>query len=164
MLIYRNDFVISLINLIASLSSLYNESLGSSYFDQCFDPVLKIGEGSFGEVYKVRSKENGRYYAIKRTKECFRSSADRDEKLAEVRKHERIPTHENCISLIHAWEQDDHVYLQMELGNTSLDVYADNNPNISEGRLWNILLDMLLVCSFVYYNICFFVYLFIIIW
>lgn len=116
-----------------------------SYYDQCFDPVSKLGEGSFGEVYKVRSKEDGRFYAIKKTKECFRSVADREQKVSEVRKYEKIPMHSNCIRLIQAWEQDEHVFLQMELGCQSLDVYADDNPHISESRLWNILLDVLLV-------------------
>lgn len=55
------------------LSSVYNKDAELSYFDQCFDVVTKIGEGSFGEVFKVRSKENGILYAVKKSKQIFRS-------------------------------------------------------------------------------------------
>lgn len=116
---------------------------------------MKIGEGSFGEVFKVKSKDDGKYYAIKRTKERYRSDADRALKVAEVCKYENIPTHDHCVALIFAWEEDGRVYIQMELGCTSLDVYAEHNPGIDEDRLWNILLDVLLVrkcrsCLFIF--------------
>ena len=44
---------------------------------QCFDVVCKLGEGSFGEVFKVKSKEDGRLYAIKRSRQRFRGDIDR---------------------------------------------------------------------------------------
>jgi len=39
--------------------------------------VSQIGEGSFGEVFRARYKETGVYYAVKRSKERFRSDLDR---------------------------------------------------------------------------------------
>lgn len=141
----RHSWFIFLLTANVDFCRIYDETLNVSYFDQCFQQLAKIGEGSFGEVYKVRSKEDGLYYAIKRSKECFRGECDREDKIAEVYKHERIPHHENIISLLNAWEQDDYVYMQMELGETSLELYAEANHDIPEQHLWNILLDMLLV-------------------
>ena len=46
-------------------------------FFQCFDVVRKLGEGSFGEVFKVISKEDGKLYAIKRSRQRFRGGVDR---------------------------------------------------------------------------------------
>jgi serine/threonine protein kinase len=48
-----------------------------TYFREKFDNVHQIGEGSFGEVFRARYKETGLYYAVKRSKERFRSDNDR---------------------------------------------------------------------------------------
>ena len=39
--------------------------------------MAKVGEGSFGEVFKVKFKEDGRLYAIKRSRQRFRGDNDR---------------------------------------------------------------------------------------
>lgn len=70
-------------------------------------------------------------------------------KLEEVRKHELIPKHENCVQFIGAWEEDDYLYIQLELCRTSLEKYTEVNHEITEDMLWNILLDVLLVCLIV---------------
>lgn len=124
---------------------MYDHHCHLSYFDQIYEPVAKLGEGSFGEVYKCKSKEDGLFYAVKKTKECYRSESDKLAKIQEVLKHELIPKHENILSLHSAWEQNEHVFIQLELGYTSLEVYAEYNSAICESYLWNILLDMLLV-------------------
>jgi len=67
-------------------------------------------------------------------------------KLEEVRKHELIPKHENCVQFIGAWEEDDYLYIQLELCRTSLEKYTEVNHEITQDMLWNILLDVLLVC------------------
>ncbi|XP_025928760.1 membrane-associated tyrosine- and threonine-specific cdc2-inhibitory kinase, partial [Apteryx rowi] len=63
----------------------------------------------------VRSREDGRLYAVKRTLEPFRGAADRRRKLAEVRKHERVGRHPHCLGLVRAWEERGQLYLQSEL-------------------------------------------------
>uniref|UniRef100_A0A8B9PW92 non-specific serine/threonine protein kinase n=1 Tax=Apteryx owenii TaxID=8824 RepID=A0A8B9PW92_APTOW len=64
---------------------------------------------------QVRSREDGRLYAVKRTLEPFRGAADRRRKLAEVRKHERVGRHPHCLGLVRAWEERGQLYLQSEL-------------------------------------------------
>lgn len=59
-----------------SLSKLHKHSQ-LTYFRENFDDIHQIGEGSFGEVFRVRCKETGLYYAVKRSKERFRSEYDR---------------------------------------------------------------------------------------
>ncbi len=49
-----------------------------SYFDKCFVLLAKIGEGSFSEVFKVRSKEDGKLYAIKKSNIPYRSEFYRE--------------------------------------------------------------------------------------
>ncbi len=55
-----------------------------------FDVCAKIGEGTFGEAFKVRSRIDGRFYAIKRAKESYLGFKDREAKLAEVYKALKI--------------------------------------------------------------------------
>jgi hypothetical protein len=66
-------------------------------------------------------------------------------KLEEVRKHELIPKHDNCVQFIGAWEEDDFLYIQLELCRTSLEEYTEMNHEITQEMLWDILLDILLV-------------------
>lgn len=126
------------------LSPVYNRSSEETYFEQCFTKISKIGEGSFGEVFKVRSKEDGLLYAVKKSKQFFRSENYRHERLEEVRRYEQFSDHENCVRLYKAWEQDDRLYMQMELCQESLEHYLSVKKRLPEEKIWSILLDLLL--------------------
>ncbi|XP_004526743.1 membrane-associated tyrosine- and threonine-specific cdc2-inhibitory kinase isoform X1 [Ceratitis capitata] len=127
-----------------ALSGSYDRSMNETYFEQCFTRLAKIGEGSFGEVFKVRSKEDGRMYAIKMSKELYRSEHYRQERLEEVRRYEQFSGHANFVQFYRAWEQNDRLYMQMELCRESLDRYLVRRRDIPEETIWNILLDLLL--------------------
>jgi membrane-associated tyrosine/threonine-specific cdc2-inhibitory kinase len=43
-----------------------------------FEVIEKIGEGSFGEAFKVRSRQDGRLYAVKKAKEQYLGYKDRE--------------------------------------------------------------------------------------
>ena len=58
-------------------STHYKETCADSYFIQCFQIEGKIGAGAFGEVFKVRCKEDGKLYAVKRSRDRFRGESDR---------------------------------------------------------------------------------------
>lgn len=128
----------------AELSSLYQREKRESYYEQCFEQISKVGEGSFGEVFKVKSKVDGCLYAVKKSKEYFRGEHYRQERLEEVRRYEQFSEHENCIKMIQAWEQDDRLYMQMELCKGSLEDYVREQRFIPEDRIWSIMLDLLL--------------------
>ncbi|NP_001405413.1 membrane-associated tyrosine- and threonine-specific cdc2-inhibitory kinase isoform 4 [Mus musculus] len=61
----------------------YDPSRPESFFQQNFQRLSRLGHGSYGEVFKVRSKEDGRLYAVKRYMSPFRGPKDRTRKLAE---------------------------------------------------------------------------------
>ena len=75
----------------------------------------KLGEGSFGEVFQVCSRDDGKMYAIKKSHQPFRGALDRKRKLAEVEKHERLAHHPNCVQFHKAWEERQKLYIQTEL-------------------------------------------------
>ncbi|KAM8710033.1 hypothetical protein ACLKA7_016775 [Drosophila subpalustris] len=118
-------------------------SLNESHFEQCFERLAKLGEGSFGEVFQVRDRADSRLYAVKISKQLFRGEQYRAERLEEVRRYEEFSGHENCIRFIRAWEQYDRLFMQMELCRESLDQYLYRCRQIPEERIWHILLDLL---------------------
>ncbi|KAM4698306.1 membrane-associated tyrosine- and threonine-specific cdc2-inhibitory kinase [Rhinophrynus dorsalis] len=125
-------------------SSLYDHSKGETFFKQCFKSICKLGRGSFGEVYKVQSREDGCLYAVKRSVSPFRGESDRQRKLQEVRKHERVGEHPNCLRFVRAWEEKRMLYLQTELCAGSLQQHCeDMGGPLPAHQLWNITCDLL---------------------
>uniref|UniRef100_A0A9J2PKL5 Membrane-associated tyrosine- and threonine-specific cdc2-inhibitory kinase n=1 Tax=Ascaris lumbricoides TaxID=6252 RepID=A0A9J2PKL5_ASCLU len=127
---------------VLTKSKSYNERSGLTYFEQCFEQERKIGEGSFGEVFRVKSKDDNKWYAVKRTIEPFRNSSDRELKLREVQKHELLPKHPNLVEFIRAWEERGRLYIQTELCEYSLSDYAEREHNIPEEQLWYYFSDL----------------------
>ncbi|KAH7979808.1 hypothetical protein HPB49_011187 [Dermacentor silvarum] len=130
--------------LIAFHSSHYNEHAPVSYLHQCFYVDQKLGEGSFGVVYKVRCLDDGRWYAVKVANREFRGQRDRWRQLQEVAKHELLPPHPHCVRFIKAWEEDYRLYIQTELCECSLATYTEKHHNLSEQLVWEFLVDLLL--------------------
>ena len=111
-----------------------------------------LGSGFFGDVFKVRSKEDGKLYAIKKSRERFKGSSDRKQKLQEVAKHEHLPEHPNLVRFYKAWEEHQRLYIQIELCECSLSMFADLNHDIPEKEVWNFLIDMLQAVNHLHSN------------
>lgn len=112
-----------------------------------FEIICKIGRGNFGDVYKVKSKlEKDQHYAIKRTLMPFSSEADRRRKLQEVKNHEMLPPHENCVKYYDSWEEDGYLYIQTELCKSNLNeiIEIDDENKLPENTVWKYLIDLLL--------------------
>eukprot|EP00057_Strongylocentrotus_purpuratus_P031466 XP_784711.4 PREDICTED: membrane-associated tyrosine- and threonine-specific cdc2-inhibitory kinase [Strongylocentrotus purpuratus] len=124
-------------------SAHYNQSSGELYFDQCFRVDRRLGAGSFGEVFQVRSKEDGQLYAVKRSRDRFKGESDKRRKMEEVKKHESLSKHPNCVEFYKAWAERGHLYIQTELCQMSLQAYAEQNHKIPENILWGFLVDLI---------------------
>ncbi|CAF1558896.1 unnamed protein product [Didymodactylos carnosus] len=72
-----NSICRSLMTKTALESPFYAKQTSCTYWEQCFENLQYLGQGSFAQVYKVRNKEDGQLYAIKRSKEKFRGVSDR---------------------------------------------------------------------------------------
>lgn len=122
----------------------YNAKSRDLYFEQCFVVISRLGAGSFGEVFKVRSKEDGCLYAIKKSRDRFRGDADRKYKLEEVNKHELVKGHRNCVKFVKAWEERKRLYIQTELCEMSLKDFLEKNDSTIESVVWEFLVDLTL--------------------
>jgi serine/threonine protein kinase len=111
-----------------------------------FDIISKIGSGDFADVYEAKSLVDGQYYAIKRTTKPFTSNSDRLRKLQEVRNHQLLPPHPNCVRYYDSWEEDGYLYIQTELCKTSLNAILENSEEqkLPERLIWKYLLDLLM--------------------
>lgn len=69
----------------ASSSPTVASPSSSSFFETEFENLGKIGSGEFGIVYKCRSRSDNQLYAIKQSARQFRSQAERQRALREVR-------------------------------------------------------------------------------
>lgn len=118
-----------------------NENL--SYYDKCLITLEKIGEGSFGTVFKVRSKKDGKLYAVKILQLTSRSELYRLDRLEEIRYYQKFSNHENCLQLYEAWEEKNCLYMQMELCRENLEQYLIRKRYIQEIEIWTILYDVL---------------------
>lgn len=113
---------------------------------QQFEIISKIGSGHFADVYKAKSLQDGHYYAIKKTSIPFTSNSDRLRKLQEVRNHQSLPPHLNCVRYYDSWEEDGFLYIQTELCKTSLNEILETREDhkLPEHIVWSYLLDLLL--------------------
>eukprot|EP00095_Tigriopus_kingsejongensis_P008780 maker-scaffold1334_size47063-snap-gene-0.12 protein:Tk08780 transcript:maker-scaffold1334_size47063-snap-gene-0.12-mRNA-1 annotation:"membrane-associated tyrosine- and threonine-specific cdc2-inhibitory kinase" len=125
-------------------SSVYDESIGQSYFEQAFSVEQEIGQGYFGKVYRVRSKQDGQLYAVKIAQDCYKGLSDRGRKLEEVRKHEFLLPHPNCVRFHQSWEEAERLYQQFELCEKSLDELSEEKHDLPEKLIWGYLVDLLL--------------------
>lgn len=80
---------------------------------------------------------------MKRSVEPFRGEGDRQRKLAEVRKHEHVGHHPNCVSFVQAWEERGQLYIQTELCPGTLLQYCEEYGPLSEWQVQTFLWDML---------------------
>lgn len=110
------------------------------------DPVFLQGTRPLltKKVYKVRCRRDNRWYAVKEAHHKFRGERDRQQRLQEVAKHERLPPHPHCVRFVKAWEEDYRLYIQTELCRCSLASYAQENHSIPERTVWEYLVDLLL--------------------
>ena len=125
-----------------SIASPSYKNVDKLYFDQCFTKLSKLGSGSFGEVFKVQSKDDGKLYAVKKSRECFRGDSDRKKRLEEVKRNESLQGHKNCVQFYKAWEERNFLYIQTELCEMSLKEYAENVQVVEEKEIWNMIVDL----------------------
>lgn len=77
-----------------------------------FQVISKLGEGSFAEVFKVKSNEDGKIYAVKKLKKRYRT-VDEVNKMPEIYALKALQGHPNVIKL------EDIIYVHQN-GNVAM--------------------------------------------
>jgi serine/threonine protein kinase len=101
-------------------------AVGSVSMGTCFDILSTLGSGTFADVYKVKSRVDGRLYAVKRHRRQFRGRRDREAAMSEVRCMQRLQTSAQgtnekanysfyLLFFFQAWQEEGHFFCQTEL-------------------------------------------------
>jgi serine/threonine protein kinase len=88
-----------------ALSPHYNASAEASYFEQCFDNLGELGKGSFGVVYKARSRDTGHIFAVKKSTKRYRGERDRLRRLTEAKTAGTLGDNPHCLHYYGGWEE-----------------------------------------------------------
>ena len=113
------------------------ELIGNSSLEHRFDILQKIGEGSFGIVYRVRDCQTQSLYALKMAKKISGNFSNKFLFLKEAENLRKIGTHINVVKFYSVWEHDDHIFMQLELCYCSLkDIIMSRGPIIATDFYW----------------------------
>jgi len=131
--------------------------LTNSRFNQDFQVIGTLGDGSFGTVYKCLSRLDGQLYAIKATKRPAKGIADRDRMLKEVLAlaalSDLADTAAFHIVRYHqAWMEDNRLYIQTELCTSTLQKEVEMNGLImhDHNRRYKLLREILLALELIH--------------
>ncbi|ODN00332.1 Membrane-associated tyrosine- and threonine-specific cdc2-inhibitory kinase [Orchesella cincta] len=128
--------------LMSSINS-GNANSSCSILKHAFEIQERLGFGSFGDVFRVKGKKDNKEYAIKKSRRMYSGEGDRTRQLREVLRVTRIPPSLHLVALISAWEEEGHLFLQMELCSKSLTQEIEDGHYLTEDETWDLFIDML---------------------
>ena len=127
---------------------------------ETYDYITVLGDGVCGVVHEVRSKLDGKLYALKRYKRPFTSLSERRKILSAMTVWSEIRPHQNVVPLYRAWQEDGFLCMQMQLcngGNLHHHVERSRGlgshvPSVlwNEGHLWRCLRDSLMALAHIH--------------
>ena len=131
-------------------------SANNRFFND-FNVNRMIGSGTFGCVQQATHKVSGVVYAVKRSKRAFVSKADRHAMLQEVETMAELSAESDDSEMSHivmyyaGWIEDEHVYLQMELCETSIEaILGDYSTKFEQKEIYRVLRHVFLGLKFIH--------------
>jgi hypothetical protein len=112
-----------------------------SFMDDFCD-LKEIGRGSIGRVFSCRRKIDLSLYAVKEINKRFRSERERERLLREIYALSTQGDNIHVVRYFNAWEQDDKLYIQMELCMGSLNDMRKRQGSLPEDTLKDILVQV----------------------
>ena len=116
-----------------------------------------MGTGTFGTVMRVRNKMSNVEYAVKKSRRPFVSKADRQLMLQEVGTMAELSAADDDDEMSHivryyaGWIEDEHVFLQMELCDISVEAMLNNyTVKLDNKEIYRILRHVFLGLKFVH--------------
>jgi len=97
-----------------------------------YEILQRLGKGAYGIVWKVREKESGEIYALKKIFDAFHNATDAQRTFREIIFLQELADHDNIITLLDVMkaENDRDIYLVFEFMES--DLHAVIRANILE--------------------------------
>lgn len=131
--------------------SMLNTDLFS--YNSNFERLGIIGQTKTSEVFKVRHRQTGEIFAVKRSRRRFRTKLQRERCLREIRAVAELSPHPNIVSQYRAWQEGGHFYLQMDYcSGGSLHQMIQSSGPLSDVMLWGVAFDIASGLDFLHKN------------
>jgi len=106
-----------------------NEEIDAHILDK-FEILQQLGKGAYGIVWKVKLKETGEIFALKKIFGAFQNATDAQRTFREIIFLQELSDHDNIITLLETIKADNNkdIYLVFEFMET--DLHAVINANI----------------------------------
>lgn len=117
---------------------------------QNYEFLEKIGEGTYGEVYKARHEETGKQVAIKKFKDSYDDEYVRKTALREIRILKELK-HDHVVNLIEVFRDQGKIMLVFEyVDHTVLDEIESNPNGLNELEAKKIIWQLLRAVAFIH--------------
>eukprot|EP00468_Gymnochlora_sp_CCMP2014_P012139 CAMPEP_0167746860 /NCGR_PEP_ID=MMETSP0110_2-20121227/3951_1 /TAXON_ID=629695 /ORGANISM="Gymnochlora sp., Strain CCMP2014" /LENGTH=713 /DNA_ID=CAMNT_0007631679 /DNA_START=63 /DNA_END=2204 /DNA_ORIENTATION=- len=140
--------------LATTKTSTINSIINGKQISKNFVRKKLIGEGCFFKVFKIFLKDKhgkSESYALKQSKQPFRSRNHRQMYLREVQLVKSIPLHQNVVKYMAAWQEELHFFVILEHCRCSL-AKLIQVIKISENFLWNALFQVAQALQHIHYH------------
>ena len=105
---------------------------GTVTFDGSFTQQQLVGEGSFFQVFRAIETASGECVAVKRSLRTFRGRKDRQGYMREVQLIKRLGPHPHIVKAHCAWQEELHLYIQMEYLPYTLEQWAEREEKAGQ--------------------------------
>ncbi|KAI8106256.1 hypothetical protein M9435_000802 [Picochlorum sp. BPE23] len=126
------------------------------HYHDHFEFLGLIGETQTSEVFRVKQRQSGEVFAVKRSRKRFRSKLQRERCLREIQAVAALPAHDNIVAQYRAWQEGGHFYIQMDYcdGGSLHDVLHSGGVdlNLRGEELWKVAFDVAKGLSFLHAN------------
>lgn len=115
------------------------------HYHDHFEFCSLVGETKTSEVFRVKHRQTGETFAVKRSRKRFRSKLQRERCLREIQSVAALPEHDNIVAQYRAWQEGGHFYIQMDYcdgGSLQQYLQSENTHRISENDIWKVVLDI----------------------